>query len=556
MVAALMLLGMYVRFPAPSGYTPFIHAVIGGWVLYSIAVALWLQYRQTTPTMSVLHVIDILWPGLITLITQGPISPFFAMFMFGLVAAGVRWGFPETMKTAFVIASILGLEALIERSTTNRFHDAFDGEFEINRLVVRCGFVIIIGFLIGTGAENEKVRRAEAAVVNRVLHAVRPEAGLASSLQLVLSEFLRLFSAKSAYLVVQEVRTTRALVWYLDADTSDGKPRMHEAAPEELEGYLLRQLPRSFCCRTLKTGVQMAVLEGGVLQTRELTEMPSAKFTEGPVKSMISAASDMGDEWFARLTLIDARLGNDRRQEMVFAEGLARQATAALYSVFLIRRLRSRAGAMQRARVARELHDGAIQSLISAEMRVDVLRRRAERGCSNFAGDLGEVQQLLRNEVLNLRELMQQMRPVDLTPEQLLDYVADAVDRFRRDTGIEAKFLSDLQEVHLTPHSCRELVRIVQEGLVNIRKHAHATHALVRIMCNGGALRLTISDNGRGFDFEGLIGSEELSATSKGPMIIKERVRAIGGQLSIESMPGRGSRLEITLPPKGKSAHG
>jgi signal transduction histidine kinase len=272
---------------------------------------------------------------------------------------------------------------------------------------------------------------------------------------------------------------------------------------------------------------------------------------------MVCAASEMGDQWFARLVLIDARVGEKRERELRFAESLARQATSALYSLFLIRRLRSRAGAMERARVARELHDGAIQSLISAEMLADVLRRRAERGTEGLAPELAELQHLLRREVLNLRELMQQMRPVDLTPEQLLDYIADTVDRFRRDTGIEASFVSDLQDVDLSPHICRELVRIVQEGLVNIRKHSQATHAIVGITRReSGALLLAISDNGRGFEFEGLILPEELANTTKGPTIIKERVRGIGGQLSIESIPGRGSRLEITLPPKGKSAHG
>jgi len=190
-------------------------------------------------------------------------------------------------------------------------------------------------------------------------------------------------------------------------------------------------------------------------------------------------------------------------------------------------------------------------------MRADVLRRRAERGTAGLAPELAELQHLLRREVLNLRDLMQQMRPVDLTPEQLLDYIADTVDRFRRDTGIEASFVSDLQDVHVSPHICRELVRIVQEGLVNIRKHSKATHAIVGITWREpGVLLLTISDNGRGFEFEGRISSEELANTTKGPMIIKERVRSIGGQLSIESTPGRGSRLEITLPPKGKFAHG
>jgi len=302
----------------------------------------------------------------------------------------------------------------------------------------------------------------------------------------------------------------------------------------------------------------MLSLQAGTLSAGHLDSMPKLDLIPRTPESVLCVGSEMGDGWRARLVLLDARLGLRRERELRFAETLARQATSALYSVFLIRRLRSRAGAMERARVARELHDGAIQSLISAEMRVDVLRRRAERAASETtAAELTELQHLLRNEVLNLRELMQQMRPVDLTPEQLLDYVADAVERFRRDTGIEASFISDLQEVNLSPHTCRELVRIVQEGLVNIRKHARATHAVVKItLSESGALLLAISDNGRGFDFEGQLVSDELTSTSKGPTIIKERVRSIGGQLSIESMPGRGSRLEITLPPKGKSAHG
>lgn len=298
-------------------------------------------------------------------------------------------------------------------------------------------------------------------------------------------------------------------------------------------------------------------LEGGSIRSKEIGTLPAAEFVRNQVHSIICASREMGDEWFARLVLVNVQVGERRERELLFAENLAQQATTALYSLFLIRRLRVRAGAMERARVARELHDGAIQSLISAEMRADVLRRRAERGASGLAPELGELQQLLRQEVLNLRELMQQMRPVDLTPEQLLDYIADTVDRFRRETGIAASFVSDLQEVHLSPHVCRELVRIVQEGLVNIRKHSKARHAVIGITRReNGFLVLTISDDGCGFEFAGRVSPEELASTTKGPAIIKERVRGIGGQLSIESIPGRGSRLEIIVAPKGKSAHG
>jgi signal transduction histidine kinase len=224
--------------------------------------------------------------------------------------------------------------------------------------------------------------------------------------------------------------------------------------------------------------------------------------------------------------------------------------------VFLVRRLRKRDGALERARVARELHDGAIQSLISAEMQVDVLRRKTEREGHSISSDLARVQKLLQQEVLNLRELMLQMKPVDLSPEQLLDYLADLVDRFRRDTGISAQFTTELQDIALSPHSCREVVRIVQEALVNVRKHSAATRVLVRFGREDGFWKLTVDDDGKGFGFEGRLTNEELVNSARGPAIIKERVRNIGGELNIVSRPGQGARLEITIPQKGNIIHG
>src|SRR5581483_2467208 len=132
----------------------------------------------------------------------------------------------------------------------------------------------------------------------------------------------------------------------------------------------------------------------------------------------------------------------------------------------LLRRLRSRAGAIERARFARELHDGTIQALISVEMQVDVLRRQAQKSADNarFADELAHVQELLKEQVLELRSLMQAMRPVELSPHQLLDYLATMVDRFRRDSGLSVQFATDLEDVDLPPRVCREIVRIVQEA--------------------------------------------------------------------------------------------
>ncbi len=96
----------------------------------------------------------------------------------------------------------------------------------------------------------------------------------------------------------------------------------------------------------------------------------------------------------------------------------------------------------------------------------------------------------------------------------------------------------------------------MQEGLVNVRKHSGARQVLVRLGLSNGELNMMIEDDGRGFPFTGRLSQAELEKIGKGPLIIKERVRLIEGELTIESNPGRGSRLEIRVPQKREVNYG
>jgi two-component system nitrate/nitrite sensor histidine kinase NarX len=162
---------------------------------------------------------------------------------------------------------------------------------------------------------------------------------------------------------------------------------------------------------------------------------------------------------------------------------------------------------------------------------------------------------LLREEVLKLRELMQQMKAIDVDAQRLLGLLNDAVERFQRETGINARFVTDLGELDMPQRVCREILRIVQEGLVNVRKHSGARHTLVRLGLSHGKWSLTMEDDGKGFPFDGRYNQSQLDESGKGPMIIKERVRLIAGELTVESNPGQGSRLEISVPRNGEVLH-
>jgi signal transduction histidine kinase len=262
---------------------------------------------------------------------------------------------------------------------------------------------------------------------------------------------------------------------------------------------------------------------------------------------VITVSFLFGDEWKGRVFLFDPSWRGEKLEELRFLLDLVRQVGPAVYNVYLLHRLRRRAGAAERARVARELHDGAVQSLIAVEMQVDVLRRQATAE-GPIGAELGRIQGLLREEVLKLRELMQQMKAIDVDAQKLLGVLHDTVERFQRETGISARFVADVEELDMPQKICRELVRIVQEGLVNVRKHSHAHHALIRLGSNDSQWSLVLEDDGKGFPFSGRFTQHQLDEIGKGPMIIKERVRLIAGELTVESTSGQGTRLEITIP--------
>ena len=193
-----------------------------------------------------------------------------------------------------------------------------------------------------------------------------------------------------------------------------------------------------------------------------------------------------------------------------------------------------------------------IQTVFGSGLHHTTNQRFADLG---NVGDVGGRKESLREEVLKLRELMQQMKSIDVDAQRLLSVLNDTVERFQRETGISARFVTELEEFDMPQKVCRELLRIVQEGLVNVRKHSQARHALVRLGSTQTLWTLSLEDDGKGFPFSGRLTQAEMDEIGKGPMIIKERVRLIGGELTVESNPGQGSRLEVTVLRGGEVPH-
>ena len=554
LLAVAALAAIYIDPTEPSRYAFLAYTLLGSYVVFSAAVLLLLRLRAEFSRRTVLfiHGADILWATLICLFTEGPNSPFFLFFVFALCAAAYRWKLKETVLTAGIMVGILVTEALLLAS--GPLAGSVEGAYDLNRFIMRGTYLLILGFLLGYLAQEEKELRVENTASSRLLARAHMDLGLRATLQAVLDELLRIFGSRRALLPVEESGGERIFLWQAArrVEGEDLVLQMKELAPPRPATFTTPAGVAWRGRRVQRQGKVVWEVTAVDAQGRRLDPAPpiADDFLAGyNCQSFLGAAFTFGEEFSGNILLLNPTRGRKGGSDPQFLRQLMQNVGPAIYSVYLLRRLRARAGAMERARVARELHDGAIQSLIAAEMQVDVLRQQMAARSEPVAAELDHIQRLLRDEVQALRELMQQMKPLDVAPRKLLEFLAVSIELFRRETGITASFVTDVEEVTLPPRTCRELARIVQEALANVRKHSQARNALVWLAHEEGVWRLVVDDDGRGFDFTGHYSHAELDRDRKGPLVIKERVRSIGGELTIESTPGRGARLEIALRP-------
>jgi signal transduction histidine kinase len=553
--------------PTQLGHAPIAYGLLGLYLIHGVLVITLLRRRQqsTVAFRILVHAADIVWPAFISVFAEGPRSPFFLFFFFVLAAAAYRWGLWETLSTAAAEVVLLWIESFVllhawaSRGRSLPWH-ALSGlqinvtEFEPKRLFMLSIYLLVMGLLLGYLSEQQKRLRAEKAAVTSMLAKVRVEAGLTGTLQQMCREIASMYRAPRLLIASQEIHSHRIFLGELR--NGDGAPSDFvwlDSGPQEAKSFLEDFAGEVFYAAHEGSRWSVVALdrEGNPVPSPATEPMERLKERQA-FQSLIAISFVFGGEWRGRVFVFDPSWQGETQEELRFLLDLLRQVGPAVYNVYLLHRLRRRAGAAERARFARELHDGAVQSLIGVEMQVDVLRRQAETTPAVVGGELGRIQGLLREEVLKLRELMQQMKSIDVDSRRLLSLVNDAVERFERETGISARFVTDIEKLEMPDKVCRELLRIVQEGLVNVRKHSEARHALVRLSSNPSQWSLTMEDDGKGFPFSGRLSQDELDQMGKGPTIIKERVRLIAGALTVESNPGLGTRLEVKVPKSGE----
>ena len=205
----------------------------------------------------------------------------------------------------------------------------------------------------------------------------------------------------------------------------------------------------------------------------------------------------------------------------------------------------------ERARLAREIHDGPAQVLANTVMRLQFVEQMYRHHPDEVQSELARVRSTLQESLRDVRRFMFNLRPASLADVGLLptlkQYTSDYIEQF----GVPVE-LSAPENLTLSGNQELAVFRIIQEALQNIHKHAEATKVEVDIQQRpSGPLVVSITDNGKGFDPK---LARQRRPSSSGLVSMKERAATVGATLNIDSKPGIGTTITLTVPmPKARS---
>jgi PAS domain S-box-containing protein len=260
----------------------------------------------------------------------------------------------------------------------------------------------------------------------------------------------------------------------------------------------------------------------------------------GSISGAFGVAIDITDRWTAARQM---RLDRDELERRVAER--TEQLAAANQSLLRERRVLQRLLDLHdrdRQLVSYEIHDGIVQEMTGALLYFDSSADAAAIQGGRAAEGHRHGVHALQNAIAEARRLINGLRPPVLDEFGLIDAIANHIEELRVKSEIEIEFEHDVEFVRLAPVVETAIYRIVQEALNNVWLHSGASRAAVSLMQHEDRIHITVQDWGAGFDMQ--------AVTPKrfGLLSIRDRARLLGGDSSIVTAPGQGTRVEVTLP--------
>jgi signal transduction histidine kinase len=520
----------------PARYVGATYTFLIVYVVYALAILPFAWRRHTARHFGVTtHLIDIAVFSALQVFTLGPSSPFFAFFVFSICCGALRWDWQGTLASAIIVfMSYLVIGVWMAVTFAPR-------EFELNRFIIRAVYLVVVSALLLFLGRHELRLRVE---IERLARwppvADLDPTGVA---QRVLAHAASIVGAGQALAVWDGGEEP----WIYVAGLSASGTQLIRVPPEDLDPVVARGLENvPFWCAD-PAGQQNIVR---VVDGRPVSERYSSPIHNGLLRHIASSGIVSAPFQTARLTgrVFFSDIGTPAAEMIPLTEVVAREIGATLDQVYATQQQRSVAASEERIRVARDLHDGVLQSLTGVRLELQGLADSAGSDAPEKTHDrLLALERALAIEQRELRLFIEDLKPDTIAARRSLD---DTLARVRERIATEWKVPVSIRvapETGVPPGFEQPVALMVHEAVVNALKHAHPSRVSVDVHAENGALRIAVADDGRGFAFQGRRDHRSLADTAACPKSLRERVESLGGELAIESRR-TGSRVEISVP--------
>lgn len=530
-LASASLAAVWLDPSAPSRYAAVAYGLMSVYAAYALILGLttWRHPARSTTRRLLTHVVDLSIFTAVIYLTEGATSPFFLYFIFSLLSATLRFRLRGTFWTAVASLIIFIGMGVWASAVLN------DPDFELNRFLVRSVYLTIAGILLIYLSIHQEQHRHELWRLSTWPRIVDDD--LAALMFGLLQHAAVTLRAERGALVWSKADEEEFHLSWFHGEAFNSVRWVGPSVSPELDEF-------DFYCRGID-GTPIVVTASGDdirVPVSPLDPKLHARFGSGGVLSV----RVKGTRIHGRLFIFDA--SEMTSDDMVLCRIVADTMVARLDEYVLLHELRDSAVVNERIRVSRELHDGILQSLTGIALQLRVAERVLAAEPERAIGILGQVRDLIVQNQRELRDFVRSLRDqenVSEDPPLSLRLMAIA-ERARVEWSMKVT-IEITEDATIPPEIARQITPLVNEAISNAGRHGGADLVQVRLVTGPGRLTLKITDNGRGFPFQGRYDLNDLAKRNSGPLTLRERITELGGSLDLESTD-QGATLEILIP--------
>lgn len=533
-VSALVII--WIDPSEPNRLVAITYGALVVYVVYSAIIYLLSVLRHALLPNNVTPWIDVGCYLVIVALSSGTSSIFFFFFFFPILVASFRQGFAAGFRVAVTSSALFTVVGYLTAPGGQ--------EFELNRFLLRPVYLLVLGYMMAYWGGREIKHKQRLGFLREITRLSNPRFGVSYTIGSMLQQLQSFYNADLCLLGLVDPVYNDTRLFRLGRNQAAESVRA-ERIPENLERLLLslpddvavihKGRPRLRLFRDSDEYVfDLTRKQECTAEWRAIIDTLATKLELGP---FVSVPLQYRGKTVGRLYVV-ARPGVFGDSDVSFLIQVVEQIMPVIHNIRLLARLSLNAAEQERLRLARDLHDSVIQPYIGLQYKLAAIRNKSAEGRDTSA-DLERLLDTTTNEVKSLRGFVRGLKEGDEPGASFMSavrrFAAQFAESYDLDVQVESK-----GQVELNDRLAAELIRLVHEGLSNIRKHTEASYSKITVERAASALRLWIENNNPQANGEG--------SAAFVPRSITERTEELGGRVSIEQRLDGYTVVKIEIP--------